>query len=328
MSRRNEIVTGVFVLVGIGLIVAGALWLSESRWRGEFRTLRARFTAVGQLDTGNPVTLRGVRVGRVQAIEVAGEGVDVTLRIQEGVALPEDPLVVVHPVSLFGEWAAALESRSARDGAPPDTLPHPGDMLAGVTSADFTELAESGGNIAANLQTITDRLTVAFDEETAEDFSRSIQNFEAASDELVRLLARQRESFGGFARDMSEAGRTLRDVSANLDTTVSRLEAATAEGELAAILDNTRRASASLDTLSRQLRGTAGEARGTIARADSVLRRADVILARVQRGEGSVGRLTRDEEVYEELASALIELRALLDDLKRNPDKYFKFSIF
>jgi phospholipid/cholesterol/gamma-HCH transport system substrate-binding protein len=328
MSRRNEILTGVFVLLGIGLIVAGALWLSESRWRGEFDTLRARFSTVGQLQTGNPVTLRGVRVGSIQAIEVVDTGVEVTMRVQEGLPLPEDPLVVVRPVSLFGEWAASLTSRAARDGEPPDTVPHPEGTLAGVTSADFMELAQSGGDIAANLQTITDRLTVAFDEETAREFSRSIRNLERASDELVGLMARQRESFGDFAQDMSQAGRTLRKVSADLDSTVSRLEAATAEGELEQILDNTRRASASLDTLSRQLRGTTGEARTTIARADSVLRRADAILAGVQRGEGSVGRLARDEAVYEDLASALTELRALLDDLKRNPDKYFKFSIF
>lgn len=328
MSRRDEIVTGVFVLVGIGVIVASALWLSESRWRGDFETVQARFRSVGQLQPGNPVTLRGVQVGRVQSIEVAAQGVDVTFRIQADLPLPDHPVVVIHPVSLFGEWAASVRARSRGGEGVMDTLPHPEGMLAGATAADFTELAESGGQIASNLETITDRLTLAFDRETARDFSRAVGNFERASDELVRLVARQRENFGRFAEDMSRAGRTLREVSSDLDSTVSRLEAATAEGELEAILDNTRAASASMRELSGQLQGTTGEARRTIARADSAIARVDAILARVQRGEGSVGRMATDEQLYENLTSAVNELQALLDDLKTNPDKYFKFSIF
>ena len=46
-------------------VIAGALWLSGADLRGEDRTYPARFRTVDGLQVGNPVTLRGVRVGKV-----------------------------------------------------------------------------------------------------------------------------------------------------------------------------------------------------------------------------------------------------------------------
>lgn len=328
VSRRDEIVTGVFVLVAVAAIVAGALWLSESRWRGDFRTLRGQFASVGQLRAGSVVTYRGVQIGRVQEIRVGRDGVDAVMRVETDVPLPDSAVVVARPVSLFGEWAASIEPRSRHprvaDRAPVDEE----GELPGTTASDFAQISDHAGEIARNLEIITDRIEVAFNERTAEDLAQAVRNFENASGELVAMLKRQRTSFGRFADDLSESGRTLRAVASKLDSTVSRLEAATAEGELEAILDNTRRATASLDTLTGRLNVTAGEVRRTVARADSAARRAEAILSGVERGRGSLGRLANDPALYENLSATLTELRALLDDLKRNPSKYFKFSIF
>lgn len=328
MSRRDELVTGLFVLLGTAVIVAGALWLSESRWRGEYRTLVARFPSVGQLQTGSTVTFRGVQIGRIQQIAVSGDGVEVTMRIEADVALPDSAVAVARPVSMFGEWSAAIEPSRRRPEADRDAADLGDGEIPGVASSDFAQLSDYAGEIAGNLQTITDRIEVAFNEETAKDLARSVQNFEQASEELVGLLGRQRRSFGQFADDLSESGRTLRGVASKLDSTVSRLESATEEGELSDILENTRRATASLDTLSGKLNVTVDEVRTTVARADSAARRAEAVLASVEEGRGSLGRLANDPALYEELSATLAELRALLDDLKRDPAKYFKFSIF
>lgn len=328
MTTRDEIVTGVFVLLGVALLVVGAMWLSQERWGGEFRTVEARFSNVGQLRPGNAVRIRGVDVGRVQQIDVGEDAVLVAMRVRSDAPLPEDPVVSLQPVSLFGEWAASIEPGRRHPGVVEDTAGLPEGVLPGVTASDFSELSDYTADIAGNLEGITDRLEIAFNRRTAENLAQSVENFERASQELVDLLERQRESFGGFADDMARSGRTLRQVAADLDSTVSRLEAATAEGELEAIMDNTREATASLARVSSNLDTTATAVRRTIGRADSALGEAEAILARVNRGEGSLGRLSSDPMLYEDLASTLTELRLLLDDLKQNPGKYFKFSIF
>jgi phospholipid/cholesterol/gamma-HCH transport system substrate-binding protein len=324
----DEVVTGVFVLVGAAVLVAGSMWLSQDRWGGEYRTLEARFQTVGQLRPGNSVRIRGVDVGHVQDIAVEQEAARVTLRVRQEAPLPVNPVVFLQPISLFGEWAASIEAGRRHPSALADTARMPEGVLPGVTASDFSELSEYTADIASNLEGITERLEVAFNRQTAENLARSVENFEQASAELVALLERQRKGFGGFADDMASAGRTLRRVAADLDSTVRRLEAATAEGELAAILDNTRDATAGLARVSSNLDSTSLAARQTIARADSALGQAESILSRVNRGEGSLGRLASDPLLYEDLSSTLRELQALLDDLKQNPGKYFKFSIF
>lgn len=328
MNRRDEIVTGVFVLLGTAVIVVGALWLSESRWGEEFRTVEAHFRDVGQLQEGSGVTMRGVRVGRVESIGLAAEGVAVRMRIRSEVDLPPDPVVLLHPLSLFGDWGASIEPGSEHPELAAQPVPREEGVLPGRSTSDFARLSEHAQQIASNLQTITDRVEVAFDEETARNLSRAVNNFQAASEELVAIMGRQRESFGAFADDMASAGRTLRGTAADLDSTVSRLERATAEGELEAIVDNTRQTTASLRQITGELEGTAADVRGTIARADSALVQAEMIFARINQGEGSLGRMARDPVLYEDLRATLTELRALLDDLKSNPGRYFKFSIF
>ena len=49
-------------------------------------------------------------------------------------------------------------------------------------------------------------------------------------------------------------------------------------------------------------------------RADGISQRADRLLTRLEKGEGTVGKLMKDEAVYE-------DLKALLNDLRANPWK-------
>ena len=71
MKRENEFTVGVVVIVALAIIVAGALWLSGTHIGKTEAVYTARFRTVGGLGVGAPVALRGVRVGRVEAIRLA-----------------------------------------------------------------------------------------------------------------------------------------------------------------------------------------------------------------------------------------------------------------
>src|SRR5206468_3097760 len=86
-----------------------ALWLSGAHLGRTEALYTARFRTVGGLGVGNPVVLRGVRVGRVEAIRLAsGNWVEADLKIYAGVSIPPRPAVIAASASLFGEWAASL----------------------------------------------------------------------------------------------------------------------------------------------------------------------------------------------------------------------------
>lgn len=330
MNRKNEVLVGAFVLLGVALVVLGALWLAGRGFAGDERDLVARFQTVGQLRPGNPVTLRGVSVGKVDRIALAPDGraVEVGFRIHADAALPETPVVVLQPSSMFGEWQAVIVPAAERPELRADTLDLPPGRVAGVTMAAFSEISESSRQIAENLRGLTERFEVAFDESTARDLARSIGNFQRASEELVLLMERQREEFGSFTADLADAGQAVRGAASRLDSVVTRMAAATGEGRLEELFENARGASAAAREVSEELRGTVRDLDRGVARADSAARELHELLAAVNRGEGSIGQLATDRVMYENTVAALAELRALLDDLKRNPRKYFNFSIF
>src|SRR5262245_49894003 len=106
---------GLAVILGIALIVFGTIWLQGRRLGQQPRTLVARFDEAGQILKGNPVKLRGVLIGRVEKIELepSGAGVLVSMSVDPEVRLPEDPVVILAPESMFGDWQAQIIPRSA-----------------------------------------------------------------------------------------------------------------------------------------------------------------------------------------------------------------------
>src|SRR5262245_65561210 len=89
MKRSNEFAVGLAVLAALALVIFGALWLSETDVNQKEATYTARFRTVGGLGVGAPVTLRGVRVGRVEATRlVEDEWVGHGFSVARGVRRP------------------------------------------------------------------------------------------------------------------------------------------------------------------------------------------------------------------------------------------------
>lgn len=329
MNERNDVIVGLFVLVGVAVIVGGAIWLGGTGWGQADRTLTARFRDVGQLRSGNSVTVRGVQVGRVESVTLTAEGgVDVRMWLQETAPIPERPVAVIRPSSLFGQWQVAIVPAGTVTDPPVDSLPRPEDGIPGYAQADFAQMSEFTSDIAENLRVITDRLELAFNEQTARNLASSIENFEQASQEMVSLVEKQQEGVSAFADDMRRAGSTVREAASSLDSTLSRLEQATAEGEVRSIFDNTEQAATRLNELTGQLRTTTDRLNEVLARADTTFTGAQELVGRVNRGQGALGRLVHDTALYERTAATLSQLRALLADLREHPNRYFQFSIF
>ena len=67
----------------------------------------------------------------------------------------------------------------------------------------------------------------------------------------------------------------------------------------------------------------------SLAKADilSTLNKIDAITYKINNGNGSLGKLVNDKELYENLKSASKELDELITDMKLHPERYVSFSI-
>jgi phospholipid/cholesterol/gamma-HCH transport system substrate-binding protein len=359
MRLKNEVMVGVVVVVGILVTIAGAFWLSGRPFAQEEEELVAVFREVGELRQGNPVKFRGVQVGRVTRIELgeAGFGVLVTMRVSPEVTKPADAAVLISPASLFGDWQAAIVSRAGyadmqfTEGRPPEVLP-------GATMPDITQLTAVGVRIAEDLQTLAQRVEVAFTEETAIKLRETIENVQAMSEQLTGFVDQQTETYRDVSQNVLLAAENITTTTARVGRVATEVEAAFTEGgQMPQILANVQQASENLQELSLRLEAATVGIPGMIAQAETTvgslgelassaaslldtlepqiqevgpaIAEARLALAAVQRaatmleqGEGTLGRLLEDPALYEETQATIATMRRILADIQANPGRY------
>jgi phospholipid/cholesterol/gamma-HCH transport system substrate-binding protein len=106
-----------------------------------------------------------------------------------------------------------------------------------------------------------------------------------------------------------------------MGTLLERDELISILGDFAVVAENARNLSAELEDTNRGIRDMA-------VRADSTFAELSSVVALARDGEGSVARLLRDPDMAEEVESTLQSLRLLLDDIRENPRRYLRLSIF
>ena len=116
-----EIAVGLFVALGIGALFMLAMQVSNlsTAGSGESYTITATFENIGGLKVRSPVTVSGVRVGRVDAIDYDNEAFEavVTLRIDKAYSsFPEDTSASIYTYGLLGITFRAMRYRLKKLG--------------------------------------------------------------------------------------------------------------------------------------------------------------------------------------------------------------------
>ncbi|HEX5581875.1 MAG TPA: MlaD family protein [Gemmatimonadaceae bacterium] len=331
--RTNDFIVGLAVIIGVALIIAATLWVRESDLGGTKSQIEARFHSVGNAQVGNAVVVRGVRAGRIEAMELAPGGwVAVRLRIDEGIELPPDPVVLLGQSSLFGDWQATITERSAlpndRDlRRQVEEAAAPG-MIPGATLPDVAQLTAVAGRIAGDVASVADRVQIAFDDSAARELRASIRNFADLSAELARTVRRQSENLDVITGEVGGGVHALRAAAVAMERVAERVDSSTSGGEVDSIVSDAAVAAAQLRDAATELRRLSGGLGATQARLDSLLVRSEAVAARVERGDGTLGLLVRDSSLYVQSDSLVRELRSLVRDVKANPRRYVNLSIF
>jgi phospholipid/cholesterol/gamma-HCH transport system substrate-binding protein len=335
VKRENEFAVGLVVIAALALVVVGALWLSGAHLGKSEAVYTARFRTVGGLGVGSPVVLRGVRVGRIEAIRLApGNWVEADLKIYSGVTPPEKPAVVAASASLFGEWAATLISGDPLPSDPNvrqaliEAQAAGGGKWPGATLPDIGQLTAQASRIATDIGTVAARVQTAFDSQAVADLRRSIHDFGQIADRLVRVTNEQADVIGNVGSNLQEGSQALTRAATDLKLTLGRVDSATNQGQLATILNNTATVSTDLRAASQDFRALMGAANKNQESLVRVLVSADTVLSRIANRSGTLGLLVADSALYRETTLTMIQLRQLLSDIQANPRKYFTFSVF
>lgn len=333
MNRRNEVMVGLVIILGVIVTIAGTLWLQGSSFGRETVRVEAVVLEAGQLLEGNPVKVRGVPVGQVRSIRVdeAGDAVRIVMEVDADMAFPADPGVIVAPESLFGDWQAEIVSRTAYPYAFLEVRQASEDgavVLPGYALPDLSRLTATADQIAQNITVLTERVESAFTDETAENIRGAIDNIQQVSQQLADLVGQQGVAVQSVTEEVARAATEVGDAAAAARVSFQELERMMEGRQLDSILIDTRATMANLREVSEGLEETNASARTAMARADTALGGLARVTSRIEAGEGTLGRLLSDDGVAVRTEEALNQLNMLLQDIRENPRRYVRLSIF
>lgn len=284
LHYKQEVTVGVLVLTGLALFLAGTMWLRGGTF-SRAPQYEIVFPDAGTLKRGSPVRVSGVELGSVERIEFVDVGrVVVGVKLQPRIVPRIDATARLASVGLVGDQVIVLHPGTAAEPLPP------GRPIQGSLDRGFTEIGTDLGNQAKELMT------------GAQEFA----NREMA-DELKRTLGAVQRTLDLYADrtrgPTAELTRTMR----SLDSLTRRLDSTVAAADLASAV---RRG----DTLLANLSRTSAEFATTAARVDSLLQR-------VNRGEGTMGKLMTDSLLYADLRRLSRSAQELMDELRKHPGK-------
>ncbi|MEZ4414562.1 MAG: MlaD family protein [Gemmatimonadota bacterium] len=289
-AGAHELRVGVFVLIGlISFMLVLFLMTDPASFRGRYMVMTLVDNA-GGIRKGDPVQMKGVNIGRVHAFEIQDSAVAITLEIEGEWEIPTDSRTRLASSGLLGGLTVEVVRGQA------STLAREGAVLPGA--AEGGDLMQTASQIGGQAEAVLGQLREALSDNT-------VASVEASAIELKTLLET-------LTRVSRQQGDELARLTASLGRTAQGLEASTPE---------VQQTLAQADTAMQRLSATAATLEGASASLDTVL-------GRLARGEGSLGRLSVDDELYENLNRASIALQELLTDLREHPGRYLKISVF
>ena len=334
MKRANDFAVGLTILVGTAIIIGASLWVKQSDFGRDTSTVTALFRDVGGARVGTPVVVRGVRAGRIEALELSDSAfVLVRMTIDPDVSLPPKPVVLLNESSLFGEWQATITSRDAvgRDDEVLKQLAETnrgGDILPGATLPDIARLTAVAGRIAGDVASVAERVQVAFDDQAARELRSSVRSFAELSTILAQTVREQSNNLTTVSSDVRGGVQSLLRSAELMKAVSERVDSSTSRGEVKRIVEDAGEAARQLRETSRRLLVISDQLGRSQGRLESFLATSDSIARKIQSGSGSLGLMINDPSLYRSADSAMRQLNLLLADVQRNPRRYINLRIF
>jgi len=333
MRKRPDLIVGLTVIVTIVALITSVLWVRQSDPTRRRQRVVARFHDVGNARVGNAAVIRGVRAGRIQSIELGDDGaVLVHLSLNRGTQLPPDPVVLLNESSLFGEWQATIMERAAlpRDETVQQQIESNsgnGEM-PGATLPDIAKLTAVAGQIAGDVAAVAGRVEVAFDASAATELRSSIRNFATLSTALATTVRDHATDLDTLSTHLRDAVRTLNRTARTTALIADRVDSSMTQGELRKLLVDLGSAAAELRSATTTINSMSTQLAGTQGRLDRFLANGDSVVAKINGGQGSLGRLVNDSSLYVGGDSLVTALRALVADFQANPRRYISLKVF
>jgi phospholipid/cholesterol/gamma-HCH transport system substrate-binding protein len=282
MNKKSpEILVGIFVVIGILLLVLMTLKIEKIKFGKEAGYLFSiYFDSAFGLDKKSPVRIAGVHVGNVERVKLEDGKAKVTFHLPPNVVLYKDAKAYLRSEGFLGE--KYIEIYPGTSGSP-KLEPH-GVIEQGAPPVDMEQFLSKLGGLTEDIKDVTKPLGDILKSVDAKKVEGAIDNFSKLSGQL-----------SGLAKDSKETVQRAKDAFARIEEIGDKVKKG--EGTLGKLITD--------ETIYQEAKKTvevakkaAESAKETVESAKGTVETLKNVSEKIERGEGTLGKLIQDETLY------------------------------
>jgi phospholipid/cholesterol/gamma-HCH transport system substrate-binding protein len=311
MSKEAKV--GIFVLLGIVILTFFTFRVSKMGGIGvKGYQLIVDFETAAGLEPKANVKMAGVPIGKVEEIKLVGKNARLVLRIQEGIKIPIDSMVSIQTQGLLGEkYVEILPGEDTDQMFPPG-----GRVTNTIPPANLDEIIRKVSIISEDLKRFTNTLASTLGtEEGRQALSDIIQNTRETTEVLRTVMTANEDRLNRILANVDNLSADLSEISAankeDLRATIANLRSFSetlkkeAPGLASKLQEMSERVSGVVGENRENIRESIANLKSASAKLDNTLDSAGRVLAKIDRGEGTLGKLVSDNTTVNTLNDTL-----------------------
>lgn len=302
MKITKEVKTGFVVIATLVAFYGLFNYLKGKNLFSAGNTYYIKYDHVGGLAPSKPVTVNGLRIGKVDEIKIVTTAQPIyfvaTIKLDKKLDFSLNTLAQIHePGMMSGPEIQLLLDYNGQMAQNGDTLQ--GSLKVGLMDSFAGELEPTkrkADSLLVSLNTTAANLNKLLDDETQASLKKTIKSLDV--------------TLNSFTQTSNSANQLINDNNVQLKSTLTSTQKA---------IDKYSQVADKINNL---------ELEKIIQNFEEVSAELNQTLANINNSKGTLGALLNDRELYDNLTQTAKSLDELLADMKENPNRYVQFSIF
>ena len=301
MKLSREIKTAFLVIGGVLLFVFGFSFLKGKSFFEKDKIIYTVYDEVEGLVEGAKVTINGLVIGKIMKIDFLPNTtrILITMSVRNELDFSPQSEAILYEAGLIG--GKAIQIDPVFDSK---SIVKSGDTLVSALKPGLTELINK----------------------QIEPLQLKIENMLTSADSLFIGVGNilnndSQENLKSILKNLSLSTSKINDASISLVEILKKNQSN---------IDNTFENFAETSDNLKTITDSISQANLAVAinKFTNTIESLDGIVATIESGNGTMGKLVKDETLYQNLSQASKELEDLLSDLKSHPKRYVHFSLF
>jgi len=315
LKNRKVYTVALSFVLALVLFIWGFNFLKGKDVFNKEQLYFVEYNQVNGLIRSNPVVINGLRVGQVRDIyfhpSLNGKLI-VVIALTTKFPVPDNSIARIFSSDLMGSKAIELQLGTSKIYLKPnDTLMSSIEAsLMDEVNAQVLPLKIKAETLLSSVDSLVVILQTILNENAKDNIFSSLQSVSATIQNLERTTL-------VIDSVVSTESSRISSILYNIELITRNFEQN--NGEINTILSNMAALSDSL---------VKADIGSVVHHADASLAELNKLLDAINRGQGTVGQLMQNDTLYYQLEKSAEELNKLLEDVRLNPKRYVKFSLF